>query len=169
MSTESSSTPAGRTARIVDHTGHVYLESDVPDGVDPWWTVKRDLVCMTRGQHGTAFAAARLPEGQLNHPSWLEYVTPDSPALISYDPEASVISMCPEAVERATMSDAQFWDHVTGAVVEGTVFAEIDEHDGLEVPFSAGTPCTECGATAACSYDSEGRPMIHLQAQEADA
>lgn len=28
-------------------------------------------------------------------------------------------------------------------------------------PVIAGEPCPECGATGACAWDNEGRPLIH--------
>lgn len=71
--------------------------------------------------------------------------------------------LCPEAAERDEMDEAEFWERV------------YPQH-GYE-PFDDGTdqdldaavsspPCTLCGASGACGWDSEGRPMIHAISEE---
>lgn len=67
------------------------------------------------------------------------------------------MSACPEAADRAAMSDGEFWDHV----LERHPGHEFDT-DGpdLDVQVSRG-PCPECGEPGACAWDSEGRALIH--------
>lgn len=67
---------------------------------------------------------------------------------------------CPEAARRATMSDAEFWEDVLG------VRTEDDEPiDPPVLPLTTGS-CEECGATDACAYDAEGRPLIHVTGEQ---
>lgn len=180
MSTETSPLPAGRprTARVVDAAGTVFVESDVPEGVHPWWATRRDLVCLLDGPDGNCFAAQRLPEG-VHTPgaAWLEFVdAPASPSVDLMGPlKASLGIPCAVREERAAMTDEEYDADVAESLQRGgwygdvEVFDQPSVHDDeplVEVPFSAGSPCTECGATAACGYDSEGRPMIHLQARD---
>ena len=60
--------------------------------------------------------------------------------------------------KRRTMSDEEFWWDVFGQDDYLTEAQELDECFGIDAP----NPCPECGATVACGYDSQGRPMIHV-------
>ena len=69
---------------------------------------------------------------------------------------------CPEAATRDGLNDADFW---------ALVFAqEPFEDDGYQyepvldddLRTQLANPCPECGASGACGYDTEGRPMIHV-------
>lgn len=64
--------------------------------------------------------------------------------------------LCPEADARDAMSDDEFWAHV----FPQAPYWE-PEDAGEDVDSLNATPCEECGASGACGYDSEGRPMIH--------
>jgi hypothetical protein len=73
------------------------------------------------------------------------------------------MSQCPEFEERAAMSDEEFWDHVLQPDRRDAPTQDEDFLDDSDpgAPFMA-TPCRVCGESAACGYDSEGRPMIHV-------
>jgi hypothetical protein len=73
------------------------------------------------------------------------------------------VSICPESAKRAAMTDAEFWEYVlTGP--SGERIEDVDEPDPNE-PWDSGletsSPCPECGERGACSYDTEGRALIH--------
>lgn len=75
------------------------------------------------------------------------------------------VSLCPEADERAAMSDAEFWDRVAANLT--TEPYEYDPNDeALDPPNLTAHPCPVCGAAGACGYDAEGRAMIHALATE---
>lgn len=67
---------------------------------------------------------------------------------------------CTVREKRRTMNEEDFWWDVFGQPEYEplTEAQELDECFGIDAP----TPCPECGATVACGYDSEGRPMIHV-------
>jgi len=65
---------------------------------------------------------------------------------------------CPEAAERAAMSDGEFWERIYGPS------ARPDPHDYDPAHEAIGhqlDPCPTCGERGPCGYDAEGRPMIH--------
>lgn len=73
------------------------------------------------------------------------------------------MSLCPEAAKRAAMTDAEFWDHVFNDPEPGGTSAYDPEdwkHEAVDERLTA-DPCPECGAAGACSWDIEGRPLIH--------
>lgn len=65
-------------------------------------------------------------------------------------------TLCPEAEQRAAMTDDEFWAHVLPSAPEP---GPDDEEPDL--PALVADPCRECGATGACAYDAEGRALIH--------
>lgn len=73
--------------------------------------------------------------------------------------------LCPEADLRDGMTEPEFWQHV----LQGAILPEYQEddpdglyYDGPDVDVALSQqPCPTCGSSAACGYDSEGRPMIH--------
>ncbi len=67
--------------------------------------------------------------------------------------------LCPEADSRDAMDDGEFWEHVFRT--EGMPGSPEDDPD-LEPPEDYGRPCFMCGAVGACSYDEQGRPLIHV-------
>lgn len=68
-------------------------------------------------------------------------------------------SLCPEAEKRAAMTDAEFWDHVADSLNP----PQFDPSDlpGWEPFDDLDDPCPTCGATSACAFDDDGRPLIH--------
>ena len=65
--------------------------------------------------------------------------------------------LCSEADYRDGLSDTDFWAHVYGSWQDA-----FDPDDtGLPRQFD-GEPCPECGEAGACTYDVEGRPLIHV-------
>jgi len=67
------------------------------------------------------------------------------------------MSLCPEREQRDAMSDGEFWEHV---LLGGRRPAP--EDDEIEIdPAISSSPCPECGEVGACSWDSEGRALIH--------
>lgn len=67
-------------------------------------------------------------------------------------------ALCPEAQERAAMTDAEFWERVFPQDTEP------DFDDFAEDPsYATSTPCGVCGSLTACGYDQDGRPLIHAQ------
>lgn len=70
------------------------------------------------------------------------------------------MSLCPESKQRSEMTDAEFWEHVLQPG-QGPDY-EFDVPDEIQMAeLHLTEPCLECGATGACGYDAEGRPMIH--------
>lgn len=67
--------------------------------------------------------------------------------------------LCPEADARDAMDDGEFWDHVFNRDDGPDEFEDMDPVDYDELDMLA--PCEICGATGACGYDLEGRPLIH--------
>lgn len=75
------------------------------------------------------------------------------------------MSLCPEAEYRASLTDAEFWEHV---------FHGDDGPDDYDPSDDAGAPrpddpvlvlnpCPVCGTWyKACGYDAEGLPMVHV-------
>jgi hypothetical protein len=70
------------------------------------------------------------------------------------------VSLCPEAAERAAMSDDEFWEHVLH-VNDGPDHDPGIPDDIEMAELFLADPCPECGSRGACGYDQEGRPMIH--------
>lgn len=76
------------------------------------------------------------------------------------------MSLCPEAEYRASLTDAEFWEHVFHGD-DGP-----DDYDPDNDPYAPratflATPCEVCGSLdEACGYDVEGRPMIHATEQD---
>lgn len=76
------------------------------------------------------------------------------------------MSLCPEAAYRASLTDAEFWEHVFHGD-DGP-----DDYDPADDPYLPtgergeavlATPCDVCGSfLEACGYDTEGRPFIHV-------
>lgn len=64
------------------------------------------------------------------------------------------MSLCPEAEERALLTDAEFWEHVFN--IGPDIDDDFDEHPAVL------TECTECGEFGACAYDDRGRALIHI-------
>jgi len=75
------------------------------------------------------------------------------------------MSLCPENEERQKLSDAEFWAHVfqVADVSDEDFEYYTDTTTDTTLPH-----CQVCGSTTACSYDSEGRPMIHVVEDEDD-
>ena len=82
------------------------------------------------------------------------------------------MALCPEAAQRAAMTDSEFWEHVLIGPDQDD--REYDPDDDPNVPDQAeyelaarlATPCTECGQVGACAYDADGRPLIHVEAEQ---
>jgi hypothetical protein len=72
------------------------------------------------------------------------------------------VSVCPDHERRAAMSDGEFWEHVLGQ----RAWSPDDDPEPDVDPQMYTEPCSECGATGACAWDSEGRPMIHTTLEE---
>ena len=72
------------------------------------------------------------------------------------------MSLCPEGEMRAAMTDAEFWAHVYPQ--NESEPREPDDQEVAEYELNAklAEPCPECGQLGACSYDLEGRPLIHV-------
>ena len=73
------------------------------------------------------------------------------------------MSICPEGEYRDSLTDEEFWNHIAKSFLSGM---DIEYEEGeVEEVISAwmNQPCTVCGSTDACSYDSLGRPMIHTE------
>jgi hypothetical protein len=67
--------------------------------------------------------------------------------------------LCPKADRRDAMTDEEFW---------ADVHPEQDCRDDeppVELTSLEVDPCPVCGSTGACSYDAEGRPLIHTDTQ----
>ena len=77
--------------------------------------------------------------------------------------------LCPEAAMRAAMTDSEFWSHVYHQH-EFDDPREPDDKEIAEYELDAklAEPCPECGQYGACSYDLEGRPLIHVVEQDED-
>ena len=76
------------------------------------------------------------------------------------------MSLCPEADYRAGLSDDDFWAYVyRWSTGEG-------EPDDVAVDLDGTTnqtePCPVCGEFGACSYDAEGRELVHVVPPEVD-
>lgn len=71
--------------------------------------------------------------------------------------------LCGEADLRDAMTDEEFWERVYSR----EAWTEEDPWDNgppdvLIMENGVTNPCPECGALGACSYDAEGRPMVHV-------
>lgn len=68
--------------------------------------------------------------------------------------------LCPKADARDAMTDDEFW---------ADVHPQQDCTDNDEPPTDLLSltvePCPVCGAQGACSYDVEGRPLIHTDTE----
>lgn len=73
-------------------------------------------------------------------------------------------SLCPEAEERARLSDADFWDRVAWSPGPDGFFPEDDPPDPPALDDRRA--CPECGERGPCGYGAEGRPMIHVAVEE---
>jgi len=79
------------------------------------------------------------------------------------------MSICPEGEFRANLSDQEFWTYVLdiGGSPEGPEEPpDIDMLEPGKENFRLDNPCTVCRSPGACYYDSEGRPMIHIEESE---
>ena len=72
--------------------------------------------------------------------------------------------LCPSADDRDAMSDDDFWATVLDQPAE--LFD--DSTPDSNVTQLDPTPCPVCGEPGACSYDSEGRPLIHTTGEDDD-
>lgn len=70
------------------------------------------------------------------------------------------MSLCPEFEYRESLSDEDFWAHILANEWAG--WADFDESD-LDNTTELPIPCSICGEITVCGYDSEGRPMIHVE------
>lgn len=78
------------------------------------------------------------------------------------------MSLCPEGEQRVTLTDEEFWARVASNLLD-ELDVEHEEQDVLDaVQEWMKQPCTVCGSTGTCSYDTEGRPMIHIEEHEDD-
>lgn len=82
------------------------------------------------------------------------------------------MSLCPEAAYRASLSDAEFWEHVLlgGVQVEDDYYTDEPEPptpDELH-PVNEWGPCPLCGEHGACAVDVNGDPMRHVAADRED-
>lgn len=66
--------------------------------------------------------------------------------------------LCETMVQRDSLTDAEFWEDVfhPGGIPDYDI-----PQDDWPSEATLGSPCEECGATGACAYDAQGRPMIH--------
>lgn len=71
--------------------------------------------------------------------------------------------LCPEGEMRAQMTDDEFWAHVYHQH-EFDDPRQPDQQEVAEYELNAklADPCPECGQYGACSYDQEGRALIHV-------
>jgi hypothetical protein len=79
--------------------------------------------------------------------------------------------LCPEAELRDAMDDGEFWAHVLQPGQEQGPDYEPEEPDEgdiseWDVEHRLAEPCPECGQLGACSYDAEGRALIHVTPTE---
>ena len=84
------------------------------------------------------------------------------------DPHRPFRHLCGEADLRDAMTDDEFWahvypDHPTGFEERQPDDQEIEECDLID---RLADPCPECGQVGACSYDAEGRALIHVTATD---
>lgn len=68
--------------------------------------------------------------------------------------------LCPEGDRRDAMPDDEFWPHV----FPNPAGPDTDYREHLDVQLEV-EPCPVCGAQGACSYDAEGRPLIHTDTE----
>lgn len=83
------------------------------------------------------------------------------------------MTLCPEAEYRASLSDAEFWEHVLlgGVQVEDDYDPDSDPNCPPETPMACdewGT-CPLCGETGACAFDVNGDPMRHVTSDREDS
>lgn len=76
------------------------------------------------------------------------------------EPSADLRLLCPERAMRDAMTDDEFWAHVADGLSPEQPDEYNPDHDALDAGLTA-EPCPECGATGACGWDDEGRPMLH--------
>ena len=79
------------------------------------------------------------------------------------------MSLCPESEYRASLTDAEFWEHVLIGPDAGRDYDPDDDPNAPrpEDPELMLVPCVVCGTLyAACGYDEEGRPMVHATPEE---
>jgi hypothetical protein len=67
--------------------------------------------------------------------------------------------LCPEGEYRSQFTDEEFWAYVYSY---DDTFPDNFDPPGCNEP-EIDTPCTVCRELKACSYDIEGRPMIHIE------
>jgi len=75
------------------------------------------------------------------------------------DTPAGLEPLCPEAAERAAMTEPEFWERVARNLGQPPESMDDDDLDRPE--FGYPDPCVVCGATGSCGFDAEGRPLIH--------
>lgn len=71
------------------------------------------------------------------------------------------MSLCPESGYRSNLNDEEFWARVAANV--GVYVGDLFEQEEDECSEKDLERCTICGSYGACEYDSEGRPLIHLE------
>lgn len=62
--------------------------------------------------------------------------------------------------EPLSQEDIEFWE-----LAQVDILKIVETYDAADEPLRlAVTPdaCQECGATGACDYDADGRPMVHI-------
>ncbi len=81
------------------------------------------------------------------------------------------MSLCPAADYRASLSDAEFWEHVLlgGVQVEDNYYDGDDDPTADELhPVNEWGTCPVCGEIAACAVDINGDPMRHVATERTD-
>jgi hypothetical protein len=74
--------------------------------------------------------------------------------------------LCPEAEPRDALTEGQFWENIARSVQLAPDYDLNDvgqdcETDEIDTQL-ASTPCPVCGSYGACSYDLDGRALIHV-------
>ena len=67
--------------------------------------------------------------------------------------------LCPKADTRDVMTDAEFWSDVYPQQECS------DDEPPVDLTSLEVDPCPVCGSAGACSYDAEGRPLIHTDTE----
>jgi hypothetical protein len=88
----------------------------------------------------------------------IEFPIPDNAIVVENGVVVASSYRCTVRDKRCTMNDEEFWDDVFGMPDPFAEEVALDECFGIDTP----NPCPECGASVACGYDSEGRPMMHI-------
>lgn len=75
------------------------------------------------------------------------------------------MSACPEAAKRAAMTDDEFWQYVADRL-QPYLGDDLDDESAADITDDAGSytrECGVCGAIDACTYDTQGEPLIHAK------